>query len=89
MNTATHTPTPWIAGGLSDKHFGSKANGFLGEANSIADAAFIVRACNVHGVAVKLLRALREDCRGIHETDQDTGETWSDQIDAVLAKAAA
>jgi hypothetical protein len=36
---------------------------------------------------VEALRAVRERCPGIHHTDQATGETFADTIDALLEKA--
>lgn len=49
--------------------------------------AQVVREHNAHSKLVKLLKALAENCKGIHETDQATGIVWSSQIAKLLESA--
>lgn len=41
---------------------------------------------NLFPELIETLRTVREECPGIHTTNQGTGETFADTIDALLAK---
>jgi len=70
MNTATHTPTPWMVEADEDgvqciSHGGGRDGDIVtniryADRRGEADAAFIVRACNAHDELVALARYIEK-----------------------------
>lgn len=112
MNTATHTPTPWIVFDASARYPGIDGqndttvvvHGYDGEAcgvrgsvhaTALANAAFIVRACNAHDELVAALKEARNqmltnrECAGKRQSNERVNMTSAAllQIERALAKA--
>lgn len=97
-----HTPTPWhiaqpngmLPKAAADRiiqHKGAKiaetgGNIHMSDDENKANAEFIVRAVNAHDELVYTLRSCLS-IAGVWKTNQVTGETWGDMINAALAKA--
>ena len=91
-----HTPTPWFADGIIIE----SKSGNIGlmnlarpEDESKANAAFIVKACNMHK---ELVEALKEVLDTLNPQDGEIttmtirqGWPWSQKVRALLAKAEA
>ena len=98
MADTQHTPTPWsigrrrwITGGNVDIariHSVSK----IGEAEAVANAEFIIGACNSHDALLAALTQLMEwegneaGSYSEDDTQQRANEVWQDAFDAI-AKA--
>lgn len=68
------TPTPWVAQGTIINATGPVTFGFIGQTvnrdnhdAAVADAAFIVKACNNHATLVEELRKARLGLKDINE----------------------
>ena len=87
---AQHTPTPW---NLNGRHIDAEKGNKLivslrseHDAENLANAAFIVRACNSHDALVEALENAKAEI--ISEIDTNTSTNiLLNEIDAVLAAA--
>jgi len=99
MNTTKHTPTPWetcdaygpvpngqnVKASADDKMICS-TTGYYGRAGAIANAGFIVKACNAHELLVEALQDARELLALNGITADDTADYGSGRADEVIGR---
>jgi hypothetical protein len=88
-----HTPTPWKAErwlimDMSNRRIAEASIGITGEID-LANAAFIVRACNSHDELIEVLKDAILEIEYLHDKFKTTGSGNATlaKIDAAIAKA--
>lgn len=72
MTQTKHEPTPYILCGCSGRMIstpsGYVGDGFIADVDTLANAKFIVKACNCHDELLEALELAKETIKALHGT---------------------